>query len=78
MKKRLDACDVSMTEYTKQLIPEDPVIFVEMNDLDTYLKLIDQLSFCTDVVELASVKENTLDEDVVGVSEDSGRMPTVG
>lgn len=60
IKKRLSACDVSMVEYTKRLIPEDPVIFVEMNDLDTYLKLIDHLSFCTDVVELASVKENAL------------------
>ena len=49
-----------MTEYTKRFIPEDPVIFVEMNNLNTYLKLIDKLSFCTDIVELASVKENAL------------------
>ena len=49
-----------MIEYTKRFIPDDPVVFVEMNDLETYLELIDQLSFCTDIVELASVKENAL------------------
>ena len=40
------------------LIPDDPVLFVEMNDLETYLQRVVYLDFCTDVVELASVHEN--------------------
>lgn len=42
------------------MIPEDPVMFVEMNSLQRLLDLVDVLQFNTKIVELASVKENEL------------------
>ena len=60
VKARLQACDPTMAERTLAMIPEDPVMFVEMNSLQRLLDLVDVLQFNTGIVELASVKENEL------------------
>ena len=60
VKARLQACDPTMAERTLVMIPEDPVMFVEMNSLQRLLDLVDVLQFNTGIVELASVKENEL------------------
>lgn len=39
-------------------MPEDPVVYVEMNDLDAYLLLVKRLQYYTSIVEIASVREN--------------------
>ena len=40
------------------LVPEDPVVYVEMNDLNAYLLLVKRLQYYTSIVEIASVREN--------------------
>ena len=39
-------------------MPEDPVVYVEMNDLNAYLLLVKRLQYYTSIVEIASVREN--------------------
>ena len=39
-------------------MPEDPVVYVEMNDLNAYLLLVQRLQYYTSIVEIASVREN--------------------
>ena len=39
-------------------MPEDPVVYVEMNDLGAYLLLVKRLQYYTSIVEIASVREN--------------------
>ena len=60
LKTRLQACDPTMAERTLAMIPDDPVMFVEMNSLQRLLDLVDVLQFNTGIVEIASVKENEL------------------
>lgn len=40
------------------LLPEDPVVYVEMNDVAVYVALIEKLEYYVSVVEVASVREN--------------------
>lgn len=40
------------------LLPEDPVVYVEMNDVAAYVALIEKLEYYVSVVEVASVREN--------------------
>ena len=39
-------------------MPEDPVVYVEMNDLNAYLLLVKRLQYYTSIVEIASVRES--------------------
>ena len=41
-----------------RLLPEDPVVYVEMNDVASYVALIEKLEYYVSVVEIASVREN--------------------
>lgn len=40
------------------LIPDDPLAYIEMNDLHSYLMLIKRIHYYTMIVELACVVEN--------------------
>lgn len=40
------------------LIPDDPLTYIEMNDLHSYLMLIKRIHYYTMIVELACVVEN--------------------
>ncbi|OAO11928.1 hypothetical protein AV274_6433 [Blastocystis sp. ATCC 50177/Nand II] len=58
LRSRLEACDPSYREFCMSLLPEDPVVYVEMNDVAAYVALIEKLEYYVSVVEVASVREN--------------------
>ena len=39
-------------------MPEDPVVYVEMNDLNAYLLLVKRRQYYTSIVEIASGRES--------------------
>lgn len=44
--------------FTRNLLPDDPFTYIDMNDLHSYLMLVKRVHYYTMIVELVCVGEN--------------------